>query len=118
MKEKDIKKSGGVFWLIEDYILAVPYCEGTVAGVAKSGKNYNHRLLWDYVKPKRCNKPFNYYPRGRVEIDNRDRAVAFMSPHIGEDYIEEIAAAFKLERIDKIHYDGSLHYKCIYDDGL
>ena len=56
--------SSGVFWLIDDEILAIPYNEGAFVGIAKSGNNYNHRLLWEFVKPKHCNKPFDYYPRG------------------------------------------------------
>ncbi len=114
----EVKKkssTGGVFWLIENEILAIPYVEGAEVGIAKSGKNYNHRLLWSYVKPKRCNKKFDYYPRGRVEIDSRDRAVIFMSPHIDLSYIPEIKNVFGITEIRKIHYDGSEHYKCHFD---
>ena len=37
-------------------------------GVAKSGNTYNHKKLWNEIKPRGCNKPYNYYPRGRVDI--------------------------------------------------
>lgn len=61
----------GVFWLIDGKIFAVPYDADASFGISKSGDNYNHRLLWDYVKPKGCNKPYDYYPRGRVEQSNK-----------------------------------------------
>lgn len=80
--DKFDRKFGGVFWLIEEELLIIPYFEGAEAGLAKSGENYNHRLLWHHVRPKGCNKEFDYYPRGRVEIDKRGRAVIFMSPYI------------------------------------
>ncbi len=51
----------GVFWVIDGELLAVPYEDNSTIGIAKSGDNYNHRLLWDYVKPRKCNKPFDYY---------------------------------------------------------
>ncbi|WP_256374536.1 hypothetical protein [Butyrivibrio sp. LC3010] len=36
----------GVFWIIEDSLFAVPFEKDVVFGVAKSGNNYNHRLVW------------------------------------------------------------------------
>ena len=84
-------------------------------GVSKSGDNYNHRLLWDYVKPKGCGKTFDYYPRGRVEINRKGVPIVFMSSYIGEEILEQIKAAFELGENLKIHYDGSEHYKCHWD---
>ncbi len=106
------EKNRGVFWIIDEEILAVPYFDTAAVGVAKSGDNYNHRLLWDYVKPKRCNKPFDYYPRGRVEVNNRGKTVVYMSPYIGEEYIPRIMECFGLTDVPRIHYDGSDYYKC------
>lgn len=107
--------SGGVFWLIEDGILAIPYVEGVREGLAKSGKNYNHRLLWNHVKPEGCNREFDYYPRGRAEIDSKDRAVIYMSPYIDKAYVPQIMDAFKIDGPVRIHYDGSRHYQCHFD---
>lgn len=45
----------GVFWLIDGGLLAIPYAETSNSGIAKSVDNNNHRLLWDYVKPGKCN---------------------------------------------------------------
>ena len=106
----------GVFWLLEDgELLAIPFEDGEVVGVSKSGDNYNHKLLWEHVKPRGCNKPFDYYPRGRVEISNKGKPIVYMNYNIGEDAIKRIMLAFNLEEIPKIHYDGSEHYKCYLD---
>ena len=57
----------GVFWLIDNKLLAIPFDKSKYPdGIAKSGDTYNHEKLWKYVKPQNCNKPYNYYPRGRV----------------------------------------------------
>lgn len=110
------KPKRGVFWLIEEgELLAFPYEEGDIIGVSKSGDNYNHKLLWEHVKPKGCNKPFDYYPRGRVEISNKGKSVVYMNPNISEDTVELIMAAFELQEAPLIHYDGSEHYKCYLD---
>lgn len=101
--------------MIDDDILAIPYNPESVYGTTKSGDNYNHRLLWDYVKPKKCNKPFDYFPRGRVEIDNKGRPVIYMNRNIHENCIPVIVEKFDIEEIPRIHYDGSEHYKSELD---
>ena len=107
----------GVFWLIDDELLICPYDEDATIGVAKSGDNYNHRLLWEYVKPRKCNKPFDYYPRGRVEMSNKGNPVIYMNPNIGNEYIPVIIEKFGLSEEPKVHYDGSEHYKSYIDRG-
>ena len=106
----------GIFWMIEGRILAVPYEEGATIGLSKTGNNYNHKLLWESVKPERCIKPFDYYPRGRVEFSNKGKPVVFMSPHIGKEYIPIIMERFGITEVPKVHYDGSRHYRCHMDD--
>lgn len=105
----------GVFWLIDEVLLAVPYEDDSTTGIARSGDNYNHRILWNYVKPRKCNKPFNYYPRGRVEISNKGKPIVYMNLSIGEEFIPEIMKYFDLEEEPRIHYDGSNHYKSHFD---
>ncbi len=105
----------GVFWLIDTELLVCIYEEDASIGKAKSGDNYNHRLLWDHVKPRRCNKPFDYYPRGRVEISNKGNPVVYMNRNIGEEYIPEIMEKFGLSEQPRIHYEGSEHYQCHLD---
>ena len=105
----------GVFWLIEDEIFAVPYNPEASYGIAKSGENYNHRLLWDYVKPSKCNKPFDYYPRGRVEIDNKGRPIIYLNRNIDDTHISKIKEIFGIKGLHRIHYDGSKHYESDLD---
>ncbi len=103
----------GVFWIIDDKLAAYLFDESAVKGIAKSGNNFNHKLLWEYVKP--CNKPFDYYPRGRVEYDSRGAAILYMNPNIEEKFISEITAAFGITAEVVIRYDYSEHYKCCFD---
>lgn len=101
----------GVFWLVEGKLLCFPFDENAAYGVAKSGRTYNHKLLWEHVRPIGCRVPINYYPRGRVEIDAKGRPVVYMSPHIGAEHIVEIKKAFSLSSEPVVRVDGSRHYK-------
>lgn len=105
----------GVFWILDDELLAIPYSKEANQGLSKSGENYNHRELWEAVKLARCNKLFDYYPRGRVEVSNKGKPVIYMNPNIDESYLPEIMEAFKLDETPRGHYDGSDHYKRYID---
>lgn len=109
--------SRGVFWVIDDTLFAFPFIEDAEFGVAKSGNTYNHKKLWEYVKPKKCNKPFDYYPRGRVEFTGKGKPIIYMNPNIDESLVPEIKIKFGLRDDPVIHYDGSDHYKCHLDAG-
>lgn len=109
--------SRGVFWIIDGELLAFPFMEDFTSGIAKSGNTYNHRLLWDDVKPAGCNKPFNYYPRGRVDISNRGKPIVYMNPNIEESLLSDIMVEFGLREKPTVRYDYSDHYKCYLDDG-
>ena len=106
----------GVFWLVDDQLLAFPFYEGADVGVAKSGTTFNHEKLWDSVKPRGVNKPFNYYPRGRVDFKSDGTPIIYMNPNIGEDWIPQIKTEFGLRKDPIIHYDYSEHYKCYLDE--
>ena len=106
----------GVFWIVSGELLAFPFREGTTRGVAKSGNTYNHRLLWPYIKPAKCYKPYDYYPRGRVEIDGKGRAVIYMHPAIGEAWVGIICQRCEVEDRPLIRYDYSRHYRCWLDE--
>ena len=59
----------GVFWLIDGKIWAVPFDNQKYkSGISKSGDSYVHRKIWKEIKPRKCRYPYNYYPRGRVEL--------------------------------------------------
>ena len=109
------EETEGVFWIIEDELYAFPFLEGQyVSGIAKSGTTYNHQKLWDEVKPKGCNKNFDYYPRGRVVASSK-QPIIYMSPHVDSKFIPEIKVQFGLRNEPKIIYDNSEHYKCYLD---
>ena len=103
----------GVFWIVEGKLLAFPFDEMAAVGVAKAGGTYNHKLLWEQVKP--CNKPFDHYPRGRVEYSAKGKAIIYMNPNIGKEYIAEIRTSFGITTEPGIRYDFSEHYKCFLD---
>lgn len=108
----------GVFWIIDDKLYAFPYDENKYReAVSKSGTAYNHQKIWEYIRPKGCgNKPFDYYPRGRVVIIRGDRPVIYMNPNIDEKHVTEIIEAFNLQIEPVIRYDYSEHYKCYLDE--
>ena len=103
----------GVFWIVDGKLLAFPFDENATEGVAKSGSTFNHKLLWESVKP--CNKSFDFYPRGRVDYNAKGKAIIYMNPHIEDTYISEIKAEFEIESDPVIRYDHSEHYKCYLD---
>ena len=105
----------GVFWIVEDTLLAFLFEEDSVYGVAKSGKNYNHRLLWEHIRPKGCDKRFDYYPRGRVDVTNKGKPVIYMNPNIDVSHIVKIVADFGLSEQPVVRIDSSEHYKCYLD---
>ena len=102
----------GVFWIIDDKVFAVPFVEGSyIGGMSSSGDNYNHKLLWPLVRPKGCNAAYNFYPRGRVEIDNKGRPVIYLSCDIESSFVSEVISAFGIYGEYRVVYDGSRHYK-------
>ena len=105
----------GVFWLINGKLFAFPFDGSHSEGVAKSGNTYNHKKLWDAIKPAGRNVPFDYYPRGRVEITNQNEPVIYMSPHISAEWLGQIMLAFEIAAIPVIRYDHSIHYHCYLD---
>ena len=106
----------GVFWLMNGKLFAFPFDGSHPEGIAKSGNTYNHQKLWDSVKPKGCRVPFNWYPRGRVELTKQNVPVIYMSPHIGVAWIPQILTAFGIHISPVIRYDHSVHYHCHLDE--
>lgn len=118
----------GVFWITEDcaeeYFFRIP-CDlsGNVVGeteyplCSKDGTNYNHKALWA-VLPKSLTrgKPFDYFPRGRVEIRG-SKAFVYLNPDVNTEEIQElIKGRFGLTEpngIQAVRFisDGSRHYR-------
>lgn len=88
----------GVFWVIDNNLLAIPFDKSKYPdGIAKSGNTYNHEKLWKYVKPQNCNKPYNYYPRGRVVKGTKSKAIVYMNPNISNEFIPNIRESFEIK---------------------
>lgn len=110
----------GIFWYLDDQDKLISYPFGSIDsydGIAKSGNTYNHKRLWNDLKIS--NKSYNYYPRGRVDWDNQNRATIYLNPNIPEARISQIKIDFGIRSSDdcRIQYDHSSHYKCHLDDG-
>ena len=110
----------GVFWLINNELHSFPFTTDYPEGVAKSGDTYNHKKLWQSIKTehRHGNKPYNYFPRGRVDINNKGQPIIYINPNIYESLIPQIKISFGLTETEPIiRYDHSEHYKCYLDDG-
>ena len=89
---------------------------------SKSGDNFNHKKEWEKLSAENRrlrNKPFDHYPRGRVEI-NAGKVKVFANPIILEDGAakELIIKTFELEEVkDQIKWiaDNSKHYQYAVD---
>ncbi|MBM6991403.1 MAG: hypothetical protein I3I98_08450 [Mobilibacterium timonense] len=132
---KDSGLSQGVFWItdLDDIRNNTCYCfpipctpDGVNTGDtshldAKSGATYNHEKLWSRLPSELThNRPFDHYPRGRVQIRN-GKAVIFLNPNIATEEVKDfIIGEFHLTSENGIHSvsvkaDGSSHYMCHLD---
>ena len=125
--------SKGIFWVkdvsnIEDtgIFLDIPCTsDGTPFDTselnAKTGTTYNHERTWPMLSNEITDgKPYNYYPRGRVEIAN-GKATIFANPNIANQQLIDwctdkfnLTAANGIKKI-RLIVDGSEHYKCYLD---
>lgn len=123
----------GIFWK-EDEIVSPLECvfkvpsdeDGNVLEksdelTSKKGDNFNHKKSWEKLDKWRTrNKPFDYYPRGRVEI-RHGKAIIYANPNIcGDKLIAWCKEKFNLYESNgirdiKCKPDYSEHYKCYLD---
>lgn len=127
---KDLSR--GIFWVLAETedginkqnILSFPiYCDldgnpqDEYSFNAKSGQTYNHEATWKQL-PKSVTKghPFNYYPRGRVELKN-GKATIWLNGnilHLADD-IKNLFGLWQVKNL-QVREDGSSHYRCHFDD--
>lgn len=94
---------------------------------SKKGDSFNHKITWEsglfgsreFIRLTQ-KSPYNYFPRGRVEIANAKCKIFLNGSISTPDVINEIKRTFglsqDLESI-KVIVDNSQHYSC-YADGL
>lgn len=122
--------SRGIFWVVADseseldvaHIVAFAKpCDECGAffdadGLSSAdGTDYNHKATWSTLpKSATHGKPFDYYPRGRVEIHG-GKATVWLNENI-LPLSDEIVRLFGLEGVAvRVRVDGSRHYKCHFD---
>lgn len=83
---------------------------------SKSGQNFNHKAEWQKLsRSVTRGQPFNYYPRGRVEIKNR-KATIYLNPDLNNTVVlNKIIENFELKNQQglksiAVKSDGSSHY--------
>lgn len=111
----------GLFWFVNSELIT-KFVECNAEGMAledveytsKSGENFNHKIEWENLsKEITKGKEYNYFPRGRVEI-NKGKITIFLNPDINsEDVINKVIEEFELQDIENIRIvtDGSRHYE-------
>lgn len=110
----------GVFWYNDVAREVLCHQFGSIdcpEAISKSGNTYNHRRLWNALCSD--NRPYNYYPRGRVDWDRLGKATIYLNPNIDESVINQVKVNFGIRPSDKckIKYDYSNHYKSHLDQG-
>lgn len=118
----------GIFWYVphEKRLITVKVkCDRN--GVAlenanyssKSGENFNHKAEWEkFTKSITKGYPFNYYPRGRVEVKNGKVKIFISSVLCRFDVFGLITDTFELNNDDvtiREIADNSDHYKYLTD---
>lgn len=114
------EQSTGPFWYIpeDDKLIAFPFDPDQFKDSrSNNGLTYTHEKLWPKIAGAYKKHPYNYYPRGRVEIDNQGRSVIYMNPNIPDSAIPEIKTEFGIRCEAIVKTDGSSHYLCYLDDG-
>ncbi len=106
IKRKSMGLYKGIFWYIknnicEDRLFVIKsecdscgnFLDKSLILTSKCGINFNHKIEWSKLsKTITQGKPFDYYPRGRVEIINKRKkitAVVFFHPSLCAEVIKK-----------------------------
>lgn len=133
-EDKDLHR--GIFWVkdIDDisgsaiHVTADCDSQGNNLGnnqmdfTSYDGLSYNHENTWKKLGSNITdNKPFDYFPRGRVEIRN-GKAIIFCSPYIYSDELKNwcidnfnLTEHNGIKKVD-MKADNSSHYNCYLDN--
>ena len=114
------KPCDGIFWVIDGQLI-------TYMNPIGFNSNLDHSRVWQTIEAEYGNVSFNYYPRGRVmvnEVRNNDgtldkyKAFIYIDNCINNDeIIDEIKYRFCLNKCDIVYIgsDGGItdnHYQC------
>lgn len=123
----------GLFWLVKNdeekfelFCMKIlcyrdgETCEKVETGVCES-ERLNHKRAWAKLdKQTTQDKPYNYYPRGRVEI-KKGKATIFMNPILHqEEILEKIITSFGLTAENglthiRAKHDNSYHCRFLIE---
>lgn len=83
-----------------------------VYGDCKIGRS-SHYHVWEEKYYKIYNKPYDYYPRGRVVFKYKDnKYILYADKCINENGINEIIESFEIENENKEIDKTDSHYVC------
>ncbi len=119
----------GIFWYVpgEHKLIAVKVaCDENGNALentnysSKSGENFNHKIEWNKLHKDVTKKnPYNYYPRGRVEIKN-SKVKIFLNSTLNEsELLKLIYSEFSLSNYIELKAisDNSKHYNYLMEYG-
>ena len=128
-QEQRVALGKGLFWLVKNEsekfelfcIKILCYRDGETLEKVETGacesEKLNHKRAWAKLdKQITRGKPYNYYPRGRVEI-KKGKATIFLNPVCNQqEIVEKICRSFGLTRENgltdvRIKNDNSWHYR-------
>ena len=118
----------GIFWIVDkeelnnnnEFLIKIKTdCTGAIIDYdlplnSKKGDNYVHKNTWEDLPYKMTrNKPFDFYPRGRIEIKENVCRI-YINPDLNcleiINYLKEQFDLYSIESI-KVIVDHSTHYK-------
>lgn len=114
------KPSEGIFWFIDNKLIAYMDPVGY-------STNLDHKTIWESIKTQYSNLPFNYYPRGRVMVNERRDDAGILNGYDAYIYVDDCINTQEIVDYIKYHFnlskchivyvgsDGGItsnHYKC------
>lgn len=103
----------GLFWYVDGDLLCFPVSVDAADTIGR-----NHRRFWETLPRSLTHGvPYNYYPRGRVEL-RHGKAVVYLHPTLcTPEIFARIRQAFSLPDEMQVSFkaDGSRHYRSIQE---
>ena len=102
----------GAFWVIADSVPDILTNKFTIDGskilcsykgkldrTRETRKNETHESVWNEISSKYGNVPYNYYPRGRVEVYNGVAYININSILNNPNIIDKIRHIYEIEKL-------------------